>query len=204
MDVTSIFKSKARAALFRLFFTNPDSEHYLRELERLLSIPVAMIRKELLRLEKEGIFVSSKKGNLVFYSLNKSYPLFDELKSIVLKTVGAAGLLKDVISKLGGVEVSFIYGSFARSEERAVSDIDLFIIGEVDENVLVNGIKNVENLLKREVNYVVFRRSEFQRRKKEGDPFIKELLRSQKIFLVGGMDAMKSARLFQKQKPNLP
>ena len=95
MDITNIFSSKTRAALFRLYFTNPDSAYYLRELERLLSIPVAMIRKELLRQEKEGLFISSRRGNLVFYSLNKSYPLFDELKSIVLKTVGAAGLLRD-------------------------------------------------------------------------------------------------------------
>jgi predicted nucleotidyltransferase len=185
MDITSVFKSKTRAALFRLFFTNPDSQYYLRELELLLSIPVALIRKELLRLEEEGVFVSTRKGNLVFYSLDKSYPLFDELKSIVLKTVGAVGLLKETMSGIKGVEASLIYGSFARSEERAGSDIDLLIIGEVDENILVNEIKNAEKLLKREVNYVIFRRPEFKKRKKEGDPFIKEILKSPKVFLVG-------------------
>jgi len=156
----------------------------------LLSIPVAMIRKELLRLEKEGLFVSTRKGNLVFYSLNRSYPLFDELKSIVLKTVGAVGLLKETMSKIKGVETSFIYGSFARSEERAGSDIDLFIIGEVDEDILVNEIKRVESWLRREVNYLILRRREYKKRKKKGNPFIEEILKGPKIFLFGDVDEL--------------
>ena len=77
--------------MFRLYFSNPDNEYYLRELERLLETPVSMIRKELLRLEAEGMFLSKKRGNLTYFYLNKSYPLFDELKSIVFKTVGVQG-----------------------------------------------------------------------------------------------------------------
>ena len=73
MDIAHIFKSKTRAAIFRLYFTNPEAEYYLRELERTLSTPVSMIRKELLRLEETGIFVSRKRGNLTLFSLNKVY-----------------------------------------------------------------------------------------------------------------------------------
>jgi len=88
MDISKIFKSKTRKELFRLYFTNPDHEYYLRELERLLDIPVSMIRKELNRLEEDRIFLSRRRGNSTYYFLNKSYPLFDELKSIVFKTIG--------------------------------------------------------------------------------------------------------------------
>jgi len=190
MDITNIFRSKTRAALFRLYFTNPDSAYYLRELERLLSIPVAMIRKELVRLEKDGIFISSRRGNLVFYSLNKSYPLFNELKSIVLKTVGAAGLLKEMLSKFEEIEVAFIYGSLARAEERPGSDIDLLIVGRTDEDALVTEIKKAEDLLKREIDYVIFSRSEFEKKRKEGDSFIKELLNSPKVFLIGSSNEL--------------
>jgi predicted transcriptional regulator len=58
MNVSNIFNSKTRKALFKLYFTNPESEYYLRGLERLLDIPVSMIRKELMRLEQEGVFLS--------------------------------------------------------------------------------------------------------------------------------------------------
>ncbi|MFH1259448.1 MAG: hypothetical protein ABII74_06535, partial [Elusimicrobiota bacterium] len=125
MDIAKIFKSKTRKELFRLYFTNPDHEYYLRELEKLFNIPVSMIRKELVNLEEDGIFVSKKKANLVYYFLNKSYPLFEELKSIVFKTIGIQGLLKEIIQKIKGIEVAFIYGSFAKKEENAKSDIDL-------------------------------------------------------------------------------
>jgi predicted nucleotidyltransferase len=94
------------------------------------------------------------------------------------------------MSKIKGVETSFIYGSYARSEEQAGSDIDLFIIGEVNEDILVQELKKAENLLRREINYVIFRRAEYKARKKKGDPFIKEILNGPKVFLVGGVDKL--------------
>ena len=97
MDISNLLRSRVRKELFKLYFTNPDSEFYLRELERMLSIPVSMIRKELVRLEKDGIFTSHKKGNLVYYHSNKAYPLFNELKSIVSKTIGVQGLLEEMV-----------------------------------------------------------------------------------------------------------
>ena len=73
MDISKIFKSKTRKEIFRLYFTNPESEYYLRELERVLGIPVSMIRNELVRLEEDGIFQTRKKGNQTYYFLNKTY-----------------------------------------------------------------------------------------------------------------------------------
>jgi predicted nucleotidyltransferase len=185
MDITNIFKSKARKALFRLYFSNPDSEYYLRDLERILDIPVSIIRKELLRLEEDGIFMSKKKGNLVYFSLNKSYPLFDELKSIVFKTVGIKGLLKGVLSKIKGIETAFIYGSFAKNEESAKSDIDLFVMGKIDENQLVKEIGKLEKVLKREINYSLYSKSDLKKKKREKDSFILDLVENPKVFIVG-------------------
>jgi len=108
----------------------------------------------------------------------------------VLKTVGATGLLKEMLSKVEGIEIAFIYGSLARAEERPGSDIDLLIVGRADEDSLVTEIKKAEDLLKREINYVIFSRSEFEKKRKEGDSFIKELLNSPKIFLVGSHDEL--------------
>lgn len=185
MDIAKIFKSKTRKELFRLYFTNPDNEYYLRELERLLDIPVSMIRNELTQLEEAGIFNSKKKGNLVYYSLNKSYPLFEELKSIVFKTIGIQGLLKEIFKKIKGVEVAFIYGSFAKKEEEARSDIALFIIGRIDDSRLIREIRRLEEILKREINYSLFTRDEFKKKIREKDSFIMDILEPPKIFIVG-------------------
>jgi predicted nucleotidyltransferase len=185
MDISKIFKSKTRKELFRLYFTNPDDEYYLRELERVLNIPVSMIRKELNRLEEDGIFLSRKKGNTIYYLLNKSYPLFDELKSIVSKTIGVQGLLKEILNRMKGIEFAFVYGSFAKHEETAKSDIDLFIVGKLDEARLLREINKLEGKLKRKINYSIFRGDEFKQKVEGKDSFIMDLHKNPKVILIG-------------------
>lgn len=188
MDIARLFKSKARSAVFLLYFSNPENSFYLRELERMLNIPVSIIRKELIRLEEEGVFVSEKKGNLVYYRVNTSYPLFEELKSIVRKTIGIEGLLKEAVLKIKGIKTAFIYGSFAKGRERAKSDVDLFIVGNIDEGQLIRQLNNIEKTIKREVNYTVFSREEYKIKKKKKDSFIVNLIHSSKIMLAGSQD----------------
>ena len=185
MDPTRLFKSKTRKELLRLFFTNPDSEYYLRELEKMLNIPVSMIRKELIQLEKEGIFTTFERGNQSYYKLNKTYPLFNEFKSIVSKTIGVQGLLAETLKKIKGIDIAFIYGSFAKNEEKAQSDIDLFVIGNVIEDKLIGEIRKLENTLLREINYCLYTKEDLKKKKSKKDSFIMDLLENKKIFLIG-------------------
>jgi len=188
MDITRIFKSKARKALFRLYFTNPDKSYYLRELERELKTPVSIIRKELIALEKEGIFASTKKGNLLYYGLNKAHPFFSDLKNIVFKTIGVQGALKELLSSLQGIRTAFIYGSYAKNQDSVKSDIDLFIIGDIDEDTLVTKINKLEKALKREINYSLYSKDDFTKKKKQRDPFVEDVLENKKIYIIGGDD----------------
>jgi len=190
MDITRIFKSKTRQAIFRLYFTNPEKSFYLRQLERELDIPVSMLRKELISLEKTGLFASSRTGNLLYYSLNKEYPLYGELKNIVFKTVGIKGVLSKRLSFLKGIETAFIYGSYAKSEDNVKSDIDLFIIGAVDENKLIEIIKKAEKDFRREINYSIYSKKDFKKKKSREDPFLEDVLENKKIFLIGGKDGL--------------
>lgn len=184
MDIIKIFKSKTRKALFRLYFTNPEKSYYLRALEREMDIPVSMLRKELISLEKEGLFASSREGNLLYYQLNKKYPLYNELKNITFKTIGAQGALSKKLSSIKGINAAFIYGSYARNQENILSDIDLFIVGKIDENVLIEKVNKIEKELQREINYTLYSKKNFLK-KTENDPFIKDVLKNKKIFLIG-------------------
>ena len=100
MDMFRITKSKLREELLTLYFTNPNKKYYLRELERILNFSVGNIRRELIKLESTGLFLSESKGNLVYYYLNKSYPFFKELKSIIFKTSGAPKMLPKYLRKI--------------------------------------------------------------------------------------------------------
>jgi len=185
MEITRITTSKLRKELLALYFTNPDKSYYLRELERLLGFSVGNIRRELLRLEKDGLFERKHVGNLVYYHLNKTYPLFHEMKNIVFRTVGVAGNLKEAIEKIRGVECGMIYGSFARGEESGISDVDILIVGDPDMDRLIEVVQKAEQRLKREINYTVYNRSEFEKKKRNKDSFILDVLQSPKVFLVG-------------------
>jgi predicted nucleotidyltransferase len=190
MDILSIKKSKLREDLLTLYFTNHDKKYYLRELERILNYSVGNIRRELIKLESAGLFLSEKKGNQLYYYLNQSYPLFDELKSIIFKTSGVSRLLYDVLINFKGITHAFIYGSFAKGEERENSDIDLMIIGKINEDKLINELNKLEQKLQREINYNLYSKDEFEEKKEKGNSFILDIIEGKKIFLIGNKNEL--------------
>ena len=185
MDILSIKKSKLREDLLTLYFTNPEKKYYLRELERILNYSVANIRRELIKLEKAGLFLSENQGNQVYYYLNRAYPIYNELKNIIFKTFGVAKLLYDVLINFQGITHAFIYGSFAKGEERGDSDIDLMIIGKVNEDKLIDVLNQLEKKLQREINYTLYNKDEFEEKKEKGNSFILDIIQGKKITIIG-------------------
>lgn len=184
MEPFKLIKSKTREKIIQLFFSNTEKKYYLRELERLLDIPVGNIRRELLSLEKSGLFKREEAGKLVYYSLDKKSPIFEEFKKIVFKTIGIEATLKRELTKIKGIKEAFIYGSFARGKEEAKSDIDVFIIGLVDEDKLIDEINKLEKKLNREINYTLMTPTEFQKKKKEKNSFLLNVLKNKIIKLI--------------------
>ena len=136
-------------------------------------------------MEKEGVLVSEYKANARYFKANKKYPLYRELKSIVFKTVGVAGSIKEVLTEVNNVSFAFIYGSYAKGKENYLSDIDVVIIGKVDEDKLIKEFDKLEDRLKREINYKLYRLKGFKQEAGGKEPFISEVLRDKKIMLAG-------------------
>jgi len=183
-----LFTSKTRVKLLILFVMNPEREMYVREIARNAEENINAIRRELANLEEIGLLKSERRGNLRYYTVNKKMPIYNELASIILKTEGIAKELKDSLTETG-VETAFIYGSFASGEATVESDIDIFIIGEINENKLIIKIKEVEKRLSREINYVLFTAKEFEKRVKSRDPFVLNVLNEPKVMVIGDLHA---------------
>jgi len=181
----SIIGSKTRVKILALFLLSPDRKFYVRELARKIGGNINSVRRELQKLESIGLLKSERVGNLKYYVVDKKMPIYQELKSIFLKTEGLGKVIKENLSGLGEVKLAFIYGSFARGEEQLKSDIDLMIVGEVDEKKLIPLIRKLEERLSREINYTLFSPREFESRVKKKDPFVSNVLREKKIQLVG-------------------
>lgn len=183
-----LFTSKTRVKILTLFFLSPGRELHLREIERLTKENVNSIRRELNNLEEIGLLKSSRKGNLKLYTINTEMPLYGELSSVVLKTEGVAKTLQEHLHELGSIQTAFIYGSFARHTAQLSSDIDVFIIGKINERKLIEEIHGLEKNLSREINYILFTPEEFKDRKKKKDPFVINVLKEPKIPLIGEPD----------------
>lgn len=181
----SLFRSKIRQDILVVFFTHPAREHFLRELERLLGYSAGNIRRELLKFKEENLFKTRPAGNLVYYSVNEDHPLYHELKSIVFKTIGVEGSLRDSLGKFKEIRTAFIYGSFASRSENSGSDIDVMIIGEPDVSALNQSISSLERKLGRDVNTTVYSLKEYLAKKIESAGFLRDVLNKPKIMLIG-------------------
>jgi len=188
INFLEITKSRLRNKILLHFFTNTDDEMYLREMALRLKEDPGNLSKELSRLEKEGIFISQFRGKQKYFFLNKTYPLFNELKSIIFKTIGIQGSLQNIINKTSGIVLAFIYGSFATGKENASSDIDLCLIvkGSVfNENNFISKIDGLEKTISREINYIYYSEEEWEKQINENDSFIINIKMGPKIVLKG-------------------
>ena len=180
-------KSPLRKKLLSYFFTNPQAKHYLRDIAIKLNIDAANLSRELKRLVAEGAFVSEKQGNLKYFSLNLRYPLYQELKSMIFKTIGVQGAIENLLSKTPGITRAFIYGSFAKNSEHAGSDIDLCLIlrkKAFKEVGLLEGIHRLERKLGREINYSFFTEAEWESKQRSKDSFVSTLRKNKRIELI--------------------
>jgi len=188
--LSRLFSSKLRIKLLDIFLSLPEARFYIRELERKIKIEAKNVSRELKNLEAFGLLMSERQGHQKYYSVNKEFFLYPELKAIIFKTTGVQGLLKEALDKLEGIEVAFIYGSYALGEESEISDIDIITIGKPDMALLNDVISELEEKLNRDINYMCFDREEFNMRKREADSFITEILSGEKIMLKGAEDAI--------------
>lgn len=188
-----LLNSKLRRKLLTYSFTHPDENYYVRELSHLINEDPGNLSRELRRLEDEGLYTSVIKGRVKFFSLNKRYPLFKELKKIIFKTEGVQGSLRELVQKYEGIVLAFLYGSYAKNRERETSDIDLVVVGEFPRNPFTRDVRQLESTLNREINFTVYTKSEFAKERKKEGGFLNLVLKDNIIVLKGRLDVEQTS-----------
>lgn len=187
-----LFGSRLRARVIGWLFTHPEERFFVRQLTQLLDEDSTNLSRELAKLEELGFLTSRLEGRQKYYQANARSPMFEELKGLAVKTTGLADHLRKALRPLvKQIRVAFIYGSFARGEATAASDADLILVGSLSSRDTATCLVRAGVKLGREVNYVVYDLKTFKRKAKEGHHFITEVLKTPKIYLVGGEDALK-------------
>ena len=177
-------RSKTRRRLLAYFFTNPTARLHLRDLAERIGVDPSNLSKELHRLRREGLFRSDVSGRQKYFQLNRQYPLFAEIRSIVAKTIGAASVIAQSLKKVEGIEEAYLFGSFARSQQDAASDIDVLVIGKPAGFGLAEAMRKLERSLGRDINYTVLTRKEFSSRRARKDAFLENVWHNKRITLL--------------------
>ena len=173
-------------ALLKLFVQNPGRDYYQRELVDSTGDHLFQVQRALRRLATAGVIIRSVRGNRTYYRANRSYPAFEELKSLILKTVGLGDALRAEIHRLGEtVRTAFIFGSIARGEETDSSDVDIMVVGNAPSRAVSSALLPAKRLLRRELNAAVYTPAELRKRFKRADPFARDIVEGPKIFLIG-------------------
>jgi len=189
----NIFGSRVRAKLLGWFFTHVDEKFFVRQLAPIIKEDPTNISREMAKLEDLGILTSVRQGNLKQFQVNEGCSFLNELRGLVLKTTGIAGQVKSKIVQIKGIKIAFIYGSFARGQETAESDVDLLLVGDVNQDILDTALQGLEKKLGRTINYVLYDWKEFQEKVSSRDGFITDVLKDEKIILTGNVDGYKTA-----------
>ena len=189
--IDRLFGSKTRVALLSRLMMNPDRSFFIRELSRELKIPYGMLYKEEKNLVSLNILTEEKKGKVTLVSVNKTLPYFAEIRRLITKTTGLADLMKSTLSRLRGIRYALIYGSFASGEESESSDIDLLVIGDVDEEKVLNAISETEKEVGREINYILWSEKEFTKRVESKHHLLTDIVSKPLIMLIGEEDEFR-------------
>ena len=184
----TLFGKTRRAVLAKLYL-DPQREFRLRELARLTGISSGTVQYELRQLTAAGLVRRSERNGLVTYRADADSPIHAELRAIVEKTSGIEGVVRQALKPAAKyIRQALIYGSIAKSANRARSDLDLLVVGTMPFGELVRLLQPAEARIGREISPRLFSEKEFRRRLARGDRFLTSVMHGPKIVLMGDID----------------
>lgn len=194
-SINALF-SKVQQRVLGILYTQPNLVFYTNEIIRLTHSGTGAVQRELEKLAAADLVVVSQVGNQKRYQANPDSPFFKELRSIVLKSFGMADILKTALEPLlDKIFIAFIYGSIAKQEDTAKSDIDLMVIGDkLNYGDIFQFLVEPEKQLGRKINPTFYSLSDWKSKSSQGNNFINKVKKQSKIFLIGSEEKLNELK----------
>jgi uncharacterized protein len=191
-SVGDLLFGQTRGRVLALLYGAPDETFFVRQIARQVKTSVGTVQRELALLTEAGLIKRAAVGSQVFYQANQENPEFPELQALLAKTTGVFQILKVALAPLSSrISLAFVYGSVARREEKAASDIDLMVIGAISLDEVLDAVGPLEKQLRRPVNPTIYSLEDARARLHEGNHFLQSLKKSKKVFLIGDEDEFR-------------
>ena len=187
--------TRTQKRVLRLLFGQPGRSFYVTELIRLAGAGRGSVQRELSRLERGRLVVAEWHGNRKHFRANAQAPIYRDLCSIISKTIGVAEQIRAALKPIESrITLCLIYGSIAKQTDTATSDIDLLIVSEeLTLEQVYSHLASVERELGRRIDPALYTPGEFDRRREEGNEFLRRVLDGPTEWLVGSPDVAPSA-----------
>ncbi|HEY6447702.1 MAG TPA: nucleotidyltransferase domain-containing protein [Acidobacteriaceae bacterium] len=193
-SIGDLLLGQTRGQILALLLGAPDESFFTRQIARQIETSVGTVQRELTRLTEAGLILRSALGSQVFYRANRDHPIFPELRALLAKTIGVFELLRNALAPLSArIDFAFVYGSVARGDDRAASDIDLMVVGAVSLDDILDAAGPLEKQLRRPVNPTIYSLKELKQRYRSGNHFLRSLKNASKVFLIGAEDEFRKA-----------
>jgi len=179
--------AKARQRVLGVLFGNPGRSFYANEVIGLARSGTGAVQRELARLEAAELVTTIRIGKQKHYQANPASPVFQELRTLVLKTSGLADVLREVLAPVSGrIRAAFVYGSIAKGEDTAASDVDLMVVSDsLTYADLFGALEEVSAQLGRKVAPTIYSSKELAKRVKQDNVFVTRVLEQSKLWLIG-------------------
>lgn len=187
ISISDALFSKVRQRVLGILYGQPNSDFHTNEIIRLTDSGTGAVQRELESLTAAGLVIVKQIGNQKRYQANQNTAFFAELRSLVLKTFGLTDVLREMLKPIEKqIHTAFIYGSVAKQEDTANSDIDLMIIGEnLTYADMFQLLEKTETKLGRKINPTFYSFHEWLRKNNKGNHFVIKILKQPKLFLIG-------------------
>jgi predicted nucleotidyltransferase len=187
--------SRTQQRVLGVLYGNPERSFFATEIFQRAGAGRGSVQRELERLVDSGLALLSPVGNQKHYRANGDAPIFAELRSIILKTSGLAEPLRDALLPLAKkIDLALVYGSVARGEAHAGSDVDLLVVARhLTLEQLYSRLARAEETIGRPIRPTLLTPAEFMRRREVRNPFLEKVLSSDTIVLIGSIDAETAA-----------
>lgn len=183
---------KVRQRVLAVLFGTPDRSYYANEVIALAQSGTGAVQRELADLAKAGLLTVRMQGNQKHYQANASAPMFAELRGLVLKTMGLADVLRAALEPLAGqIDGAFIYGSVARQQDTAQSDVDVMIVSStLGYGEVFGALEGATVSLGRKVNPTLYSPADWARRLAGDNAFATRVWQQPKIWLIGSEEKL--------------
>ena len=185
--VANALFTKVQQRVLGVLFGNPGRSFFANEVIALAGTGTGAVQRELTRLATAELVTVTKLGKQKHYQANAAAPVFKELRGLVLKTSGLADVLRAALAPLGAqINAAFVYGSVAKKQDTAASDIDLMVVSDsLTYADLFTALEEASDRLGRKVNPTVYSSQDLAKRMKQGNAFVTRVLTQPKLWLIG-------------------